>query len=355
MKRLKVLVVDASVLYRKMLETAIVSVFPKAVVHCVVTSAEATERLAGGNYQMALLDTGVDEGDVLRLVSFIRGQYPHIHLILMGRGTRTDEAIMKAAGDMGARAYMAKPIHENYERNAQAIQRYFSRLFQELSDEEEVTAQPAKAAKPSPLSSHSVNMIVLAASTGGPTAIETLLTGIGDPLCPPILVVQHMPAAFTHSLAESLGLKCRLTVKEAEEGERPLPGHVYIAPGGKHMVIKQNRCIGLTQQPFVNGVRPSADVLLSSVAEVHRGETIVAIILTGMGKDAANGVQKLKAQCNCHCIVQSKETCIVYGMPREVAERGLADQIEDLDVIGNILQKIASEGVVHHEHRPVRK
>lgn len=348
MNRLKVLIVDTSIMYRKMISAAIQSMIPKAVIHYAVTEDEAREKLVSGNYRMVMVDTSIGD-DILQFVSNVQTRYPHIHLVLMGRNSRTEKAIAAAAIDMGAHAYMVKPIHADYETNVQTIYQYFEELIQVLSDED---AAPVRGAeKPAqPLARNGmVSMVMVAASTGGPSTIKTLLTRIEDTNCPPILVVQHMPAIFTKSLAESLDHQSRLVVKEAEEDEMPLSGHVYIAPGGKHMVIKPNRHIGLTETAFVNGVRPSADVLFGSVADVHKGEDIVAVILTGMGKDGALGVQKLKAACRCLCIVQSRETCVVFGMPREVVERGLADREEDVEVISEIISNLCDKGIADDE------
>lgn len=342
---------DASILYRRMIEAAILSIFPKAVIHQVVTAAEAAAMLSAGPYQLVMLDTNTDGGGALRLIKHIREAYPHVHVVLMGKTSRSERVMEAAAMELGVRAYMVKPIREDYESNMSAIHRYIAQLLGEISGKQKTPNRPLACGQETKTAGTSpVALVVMTASTGGPSAIEAVLTTITDAACPPLLIVQHMPAAFTKGMAEGLAHKCALVVKEAEEGDLPCPGYAYIAPGGTHMMVKPSGRIGLVKTPFVNGVRPSADVLFTSVADVHRGEGIVAAILTGMGKDGADGVQRLKTLCDCHCIAQSKDTCVVYGMPREVVERGLADQQLAPRAIGGLLHRISSEGIVFHEH-----
>lgn len=347
MKRLRVLVVDTSIVYRKMIDAALFSVEPRAVVHHAVALREAWDKLVTGNYQLVLIDTAFDGEEILQLVKWTCGQYPHVQLMLMGRTPRADRKLAAAAIDIGARAYMAKPLQEDYETNAQAIRQYFAELLATMDGPAPGAgtapagprATPGRPASPT----DGVCLVLIAASTGGPSAVEMLLTAIKDTSCPPILIVQHMPAAFTRGLAENLDRKCRITVKEAEEDELPRPGHAYIAPGGMHLLVKPGGHLSLAQTPNVNGVRPSADVLFSSVADVYRGGRILAAILTGMGKDGADGVRALKAQTACRCVVQDRESCVVYGMPREVVERGLADLEMTPRAIGELISGLRGE------------
>ena len=161
----------------------------------------------------------------------------------------------------------------------------------------------------------------------------------------PVLIVQHMPPMFTESLAERLNNLSALTVVEAGEGDIPVPGGVYIAPGGKHMILRKTYQgaqvkleLHLVNTPPVNSCRPSVDVLFKSVSRVM-DENILAVIMTGMGNDGCNGVQMLKEK-GAYCIIQDEKTSVVWGMPQEVYNLGLANEVLPLDQIGPRISQI---------------
>lgn len=183
-------------------------------------------------------------------------------------------------------------------------------------------------------------IICIAASTGGPEILSRVFSILPAHLSVPILLVQHIPLNMTRFFARSLNRKSELDIIQAEEHMEIRPGKIYIAPGGKHMVVskaddKGARSIGLTDGEPVNSVRPAADVLFESVARSYR--SVMAIILTGMGEDGRQGVVHLKENTTCTCITQDAQSCVVYGMPRSVDEAGLSD--EHLDPL-SIAQKI---------------
>jgi two-component system, chemotaxis family, protein-glutamate methylesterase/glutaminase len=178
-------------------------------------------------------------------------------------------------------------------------------------------------------------MVLIGVSTGGPTALASLLPAIPKDIGVPILVVQHMPPIFTRSLAESLSMKCALAVREASHGEFPEPGTVYIAPGGRQMrlgVSADNRpVIELTDDPAENNCRPAVDYLFRSAALGFPGRTI-AVILTGMGSDGTLGLRLLKQQ-SCFVIAQDEASCVIYGMPKAAVDAGVVDVVLPLDAI----------------------
>lgn len=185
--------------------------------------------------------------------------------------------------------------------------------------------------------SEHIDLVVIASSTGGPMALETVLSQLPKDIKVPILIVQHMPPEFTDVLAQTLSKKYNLEVKEGSDGDVMKPGRILIAPGGMHMVVSSAKGFGneihLLDTAYVNGVRPSADVLFHSVAKEYRGKNILAVVLTGMGSDGTQGIREMKEECNCHCITQSESTCVVYGMPKCVYEAGLSDEVGDLKEI----------------------
>ncbi|MBF0136375.1 MAG: chemotaxis-specific protein-glutamate methyltransferase CheB [Magnetococcus sp. DMHC-1] len=180
------------------------------------------------------------------------------------------------------------------------------------------------------------DLLLIGSSTGGPAALTQLLSGIGRSLTIPTLIVQHMPPVFTASLAAQLSRTSGMEVQEAQEGLPIGPGRVILAMGGFHMGIKSDAggmVVSLNEGPRVNECRPAVDVLFQSVAENFTGN-VLAVILTGMGRDGAQGVELLKRQKHTWCISQNQESCVVYGMPRAVEESGLADEVLPLDKIG---------------------
>ena len=151
------------------------------------------------------------------------------------------------------------------------------------------------------------------------------------PDSPAILIAQHMPAGFTKSFAQRLDGLCRITVKEAEHGERVLPGYAYIAPGGFHLSLGRsgaNSVAQLDQEPPVNRHRPSIDVLFDSAAR-HAGKNAIGMILTGMGKDGAEGLLRMK-RAGAHTFAQDEASCVVFGMPKEAIAIGAADEVAPL-------------------------
>jgi two-component system chemotaxis response regulator CheB len=180
----------------------------------------------------------------------------------------------------------------------------------------------------------SVRAVVIAASTGGPKALETLVPELQSRIELPLLIVQHMPPRFTQSFAESLNRLSPGTVVEAQDGEPVRARSAYVAPGGKHLLLRQEQGRLLTavnDQPPENGCRPSADVLFRAAAATLQGN-VVAIVLTGMGRDGTAGVGSLKRGGG-YVIAQDEATSVVWGMPGSVAEAGLADEVLPLGEI----------------------
>lgn len=163
------------------------------------------------------------------------------------------------------------------------------------------------------------NLLVIGSSTGGPPALTQVVPHLPGDLPAAVIVVQHMPAGFTGALAKRLDALSPLSVAEAVHGEPVLNGRVYIAPGDYHLVVGKDKRIQLNQEPSLHGVRPSVDLTLFSVAEVF-GRAASVAILTGMGRDGAEGAARLEAAGG-KVITQDEATCVVYGMPRVTAER----------------------------------
>jgi two-component system chemotaxis response regulator CheB len=180
-------------------------------------------------------------------------------------------------------------------------------------------------------------VIAIGTSTGGTQALEVVLTALPR-VCPGIVIVQHMPEKFTAAFASRLNGLCEIEVREAQNGDRVIPGRALIAPGGKHMLLRRSGAqyiVDVIDGPVVNRHRPSVDVLFRSVAKCA-GKNAIGIIMTGMGDDGAAGMLEMR-QAGSTTYAQDEATCVVYGMPKEAVKRGAVDKILPLENIAGII------------------
>ena len=196
------------------------------------------------------------------------------------------------------------------------------------------TTQPVKKIIPGT----GKKLVVIGTSTGGPQALQSVITRLPRNLPCGAVVVQHMPAGFTRSLAERLDSISEISVKEAENDEIIRPGRVYIAPGDYHLRIAPaaggERKIVLSQEPRVGNLRPTVNYMFESAAQF--GRDLVSVIMTGMGSDGCEGMKKIKATGG-YSIAQDENSCVVYGMPKAVVDAGLADEIRPLNKIAEAI------------------
>ena len=187
------------------------------------------------------------------------------------------------------------------------------------------------------------SIIAIGTSTGGPRALQQVLTSLPGSIHAPIFIVQHMPPGFTKSLSERLNSLCKINVVEAEHHMNVLPNTAYIAPGGYHMEVicleDSRLVIHLNESPPIKGHRPSVDVLFHSISQLARKKVIT--ILTGMGSDGAKGIKAIKDKGSAYIIAESEQTTIVNGMPKAARETGLVDEVVELtDIASVIMTKI---------------
>lgn len=197
---------------------------------------------------------------------------------------------------------------------------------------------PAVAAKAEPVRRGHNQIVVIGTSTGGPVALQQVLTKLPANFSVPILLVQHMPASFTPAFAERLNQMCAITVKQAEDGDMLMPGTALLAPGGRQLLVEQRG--GLVRARVIDGdaslhYRPSVDITFASVAKAYSSKAL-ALVLTGMGADGREGARLLK-QGGATVWAQDEQSCVIYGMPAAVVDAGLADRVLSLSEIGPTL------------------
>ena len=203
------------------------------------------------------------------------------------------------------------------------------------------TAASSGTPRPAALNSAMIKttdmIIAIGSSTGGTEAVKDVLQVL-PPNTPPILITQHMPERFTKTWADRMNQLCRISVKEAEDGDSVLPGHALVAPGNYHMTLVRSGArysVRINQDEPVNRHRPSVDVMFDSVAQ-YAGGNAVGVILTGMGGDGAKGLLRMK-EAGAYTIAQDEASCVVFGMPKEAIKLGAADVVRPLDDIASAI------------------
>lgn len=261
---------------------------------------------------------------------------------LTARGARTTiKALMYGAVD-----FVQKPAGSKKTREVMSV------LIQKVKAAARVHAgkiMPTRA-EVAPPSHHAVMtpfsvgdpLLVIGASTGGPKALQEVMAHLPADLSAAVLIVQHMPAGFTKSLAQRLNDLSPLMVQEASDGDRLARGLALLAPGDFHMEIMNNKRVKLTKEPRRNHVRPAVDITMETAAQ-HFGKSVLGVVLTGMGSDGTDGARLIK-QNGGRIVVEDESTSVVYGMPRSVVEAGLADKVVPLPTVANTIVEILKNG-----------
>jgi two-component system chemotaxis response regulator CheB len=327
---LRVLIVDDSAVVRKLLADGLAGQPDITVVGTAADPFIARDLMLQHRPDVLTLDIEMPRLDGLSFLAKVMEHQP-MPVIVISSITKVGSVASVEALRLGAIDVIAKPGGPSSvgEVTAQLLRR----LRQLRQAPIRFGAPPAAAARIAPTASvrpaarPAAGLIVIGASTGGTRAIETLLTSLPAQV-PPILIAQHMPAGFTRAFAARLDTICPMHVREAEGGELLQPGTAYVAPGDHHLVVERAGLqlrAGLRQGPPVHFQRPAVDVLFHSVARLQ-GLPTVALLLTGMGADGAEGLLALK-EAGAETIAQDEHSCVVFGMPREAILLGAARQV----------------------------
>ena len=332
--KIKVLCVDDSALIRSLMSEIINNQPDMEVVGTAPDPLVARDLIKRVNPDVLTLDVEMPRMDGLDFLERLMRLRPMPVLMVSSLTERGSEITMRAL-ELGAVDFVTKPklgIREGLLDYTQTIAdkiRAASRARVRARAEQSAGAAPVAPMLRAPLLS-TEKLIIVGASTGGTEAIKDFLTPL-PPDSPAVMIVQHMPAGFTKSFAHRLNGLCRITVKEAEHGERVLPGYAYIAPGDSHMLLARsgaNYVAHLSQEAPVNRHRPSVDVLFDSAA-IHGGKNVTGVILTGMGKDGARGMLRMR-EAGAYNLAQDEQSCIVFGMPKEAIAAGGVHEVVPL-------------------------
>ena len=349
MKKIKVLCVDDSALVRGLMTEIINSHPDMEVVATAPDPLVARELIKQHNPDVLTLDVEMPRMDGVDFLERLMRLRPMPVIMVSSLTERGGEITLRAL-ELGAVDFVTKPklgIRDGLMEYSEIIaEKIRAASRSKLRKPAEATDAPRPAARPrGPLAS-SEKLVIIGASTGGTEAIKDVLVPM-PPDSPAILITQHMPAGFTKSFAQRLDSMCAVTVREGVHGERVLPGHVYLAPGGEtHMKLGRsgaNYVIELVASEPVNRHRPSVDVLFHSAAEAA-GRNAIGVILTGMGKDGAAGLLAMH-RAGAYTIAQDEASCVVFGMPREAIALGGASEVTALSRISDrLLERLEDRG-----------
>jgi two-component system chemotaxis response regulator CheB len=338
---IKVLIVDDSPVMRALLTEALDAPDIK-VVGSAPDPIAAREMIKTLSPDVLTLDVEMPRMDGLDFLGRLMRLRP-MPVVMVSSSTERGSENTLLALELGAVDYVPKPradtpaqLRQYAEDVREKVRAAYSARLHPASRSTPAQARPGEHASLPPLSQRTLDrhLIAIGASTGGTEALRAVLCSLPREV-PGVVMVQHMPDTFTGSFAKRLDSLSLLTVVEAQGGERILPGHAYLAPGHSHLRVKRTPAGFVTELEAsapVNRHRPSVDVLFDSVAE-QAGANASGIMLTGMGKDGARGMLAMK-KAGAWNIGQDKDSCVVYGMPREAAEIGALNEVASLNEIG---------------------
>jgi two-component system, chemotaxis family, protein-glutamate methylesterase/glutaminase len=351
MKQIKVLIVDDSALVRKVL-TEIVNQAPDMeAVGAAPDPLVARDMIRSLNPDVLTLDIEMPRMDGLEFLEKLMRLRP-MPVVMVSTLTEKGAAATLRALELGAIDFVSKPrigiaggMQEYAEEITHKIRAAAASRPRKLAPTSAPPALDTTAYSAARRLDSTEKIIVIGASTGGTEAIKDVLVQMPSD-APGILVTQHMPEGFTRSFANRLDTLCKISVKEAENGERVLPGHAYIAPGHSHLLLKRsgaNYVTHLAQTELVNRHRPAVDVLFRSALECG-ANNVIGVILTGMGKDGAAGMLELH-RAGAYTFAQDEASCVVFGMPKEAIAMGGVDETLPLHAIAKgVLTRLATSG-----------
>ncbi len=348
MKKINVLIIDDSAVVRDILTENLKKYNDINIVGSAIDPYVARSKIAKLHVDVITLDIEMPRMDGLTFLKYLMKYYPIPAVIVSSLTDKQNLASMKAL-ELGAVDIVPKPggpysvgeIIDILVEKIRAASEIDFEKYRQMAKENMKIIKKNENKGSSILSSIKTTnqFIVVGASTGGTQALERLFKGF-DRNFPPTAAVIHMPEKFTKTFAERLNDICKVTVKEAENNERAVIGHVYIAPGNYHLGVKRigaEYILKVINGPRIHNQRPAVDVLFNSAAE-SIGQNCIGVLLTGMGKDGAEGLLKIKNNKG-FTIAQDETSCIVFGMPKAAIDLGAANEVLSLNLIAGRLEK----------------
>lgn len=362
-KRLKVLVIDDTVVYRKIVSDVLAELPDVEVVGSAHNGKAAILKIKTLKPDLLTLDIEMPEMNGLEVLEHLQKVAPGVGAVMLSTLTQEGGAMTMRALELGAFDFIPKPQSGTLAGNKEVIKKALGPIIQAFKRSHGISTvlgrpKPIVRTQPrldKPLSRKTLPLagkrigpsaiIGIGVSTGGPNALARMLPRLPQDIGVPIVVVQHMPPVFTHSLAKSLDSKCGLKVCEGTNGEPLRPNVIYIAPGGKQMKIVagsdgKQRVLKITDDPPENSCRPSVDYLFRSIAELYVGRA-TGVIMTGMGSDGTAGLKLMKRN-GAAVIAQDEASCVVFGMPKEPINAGIVDVVAPLENIAQQIVKTVS-------------
>jgi len=348
MSKIRVLIVDDSAVIRRLLEKFLTSSPDIEVVGSAADPYIARDKLVQLKPDVMTLDVEMPRMDGISFLEKVMQHMPTRTIIFSSLAKTGSETYFRAL-EAGAIEIMEKPsidVSQSMENlAAEIVEKVKAVARARISPIKKVATPGIAVPKTSTsLARTTHQLIAVASSTGGTEALKVFLSGMPANI-PGTLVVQHMPPGFTKSFADNLNKMFPFEVKEAQEGDQVVPGRVLIAPGNFHMELYRSGAyyhVKLHQEAPLHSVRPAADYMMKSVAK-YVGKNACGVVLTGMGKDGADGLLEMK-KAGAYCVAQNEETCVVYGMPQAAFNLGATDKMLPLDKIaGDLISKIQTK------------
>lgn len=348
MNKIRVFIVDDSALMRKIISDLVNSQPDMEVVAVAKNGQELLDKLEKISVDVITLDIEMPVMDgILTLKELKRRKIEYPIIMLSSVSTKSTELTMDSL-EAGAFDFVRKPggaISLNIENVKDELLSKIKVAFykndnnaSKIINRKNVKIDTKSIVKKECNFPGSIDAVVIGASTGGPKALYTVITSFPEYIGVPVFVVQHMPPGFTKAFADRINANCKLKVTEATDNEKIEKNTVYIAPGGFHMEVGSDKKIHLNKEPSIWGVRPAVDKLFISASKVY-GSRVVSAILTGMGKDGAQGTCNIKDNGG-FTISEDEETCTIYGMPKAAYETGKVDMVLPLNEITPQIVKI---------------
>lgn len=340
----RVLVVDDSVVVRRVVSRALDSDPGVEVVGSARDGRVAVDKVEELRPDVVILDLEMPVMNGLEALAEIRRRHPDLPVIVYSHLTTQAASATFDALALGATDFALKPSADGLGLAEDSVRAELLPLIRGLGApvERRPAVEPPASAMPR---THEVSAVVVAVSTGGPSALAQVVADLPADLAVPVLIVQHMPPVFTGILAERLDRVCPLAVSEAADGDRVLGGHVYVAPGGHHLaLVRRGTAVVVDVQdgPPENSCRPAADVLFRAAVDVY-GAGVLAVVMTGMGHDGLAGARAVHAAGGA-VIAQSPASSVIASMPQAIADAGLADAVVGLAELGGAVARCVAGG-----------